>query len=194
MSAVITIDRAIFEIEFKWIEGHRDALVEIWTTTKSGNHPEHLIAALREGYGVVAMQSLDLLGPDRAGADFFAVRNDVVVTQHPTIAGTIKSVSGESIVPVVALVAGENKVRCVGTAFFISCAGLLITAAHVMTDPIDRKYGNVKEGDDASLRAHKMNFGVLVPNNPLFQIPCFRGVMQTSHFKGVRTVFDPFRN
>jgi Domain of unknown function (DUF4160) len=33
----------------EWIEGHRDALVEIWTTTKSGNHPEHLIAALREG-------------------------------------------------------------------------------------------------------------------------------------------------
>jgi hypothetical protein len=41
----------------------------------------------------------------------------------------------------------------------------------VITDPIDRKYGNVKEGDDASLRAHKMDFGVLVPNNPLFQIP-----------------------
>jgi len=32
VSAVITIDRAIFEIEFKWIEGYRDALVEIWTT------------------------------------------------------------------------------------------------------------------------------------------------------------------
>jgi hypothetical protein len=41
----------------------------------------------------------------------------------------------------------------------------------VMTDPVDRKYGNVKEGDDGSLRAHEMTLGVLVPNNPLFQIP-----------------------
>ena len=122
-------------------------------------------------YGVVAMRGLDLLGPDRLGADFFAVQNDIVVTQHPPIAGTIRSVMGESIVPVVAIVAGENKVRCIGTAFFVSCTGLLITAAHVITDPIDCKYGKVKEGDDASLRAHEMQFGVLVPNNPLFQIP-----------------------
>jgi hypothetical protein len=41
VSAVITIDRAIFEIEFKWIEAYRDAaLVETWTTTNSGNAPE----------------------------------------------------------------------------------------------------------------------------------------------------------
>jgi hypothetical protein len=46
VSAVITIDRAIFEIEFKWTEGYRDALVEIWTTTNSGNAPGHLIAAM----------------------------------------------------------------------------------------------------------------------------------------------------
>ena len=122
-------------------------------------------------YGGVAMQGLDLLGPDCTGADFFVVQDDIVVTQHPPIGGTIKSVMGESIVPVVALVAGQNKVRCVGTAFFVSCTGLLITAAHVVTDPIDRKYGNVKVGDDGSLRAYEMNLGVLVPNNPLFQIP-----------------------
>ncbi len=121
-------------------------------------------------YGVVAVQGLDLLGPDRTGADFFAVQNDIVITQSPPIGGTVKSVMGESIVPVVAIVVGENKVRCVGTAFFVSCTGLLITAAHVITDPIDRKYGNVKEGDDASLRTHEMHFGVLVANNPLFQI------------------------
>lgn len=126
----------------------------------------------RDGvYGMVAIKGLDLLGPDDTGADFFAVRNDVVITQHPPIGGTIKSVMGESIVPVVALVAGEQRVRCVGTAFFVSCSGLLITAAHVITDPIDRKYGNIKQGDDASLLAHEMQFGVLVPNNPLFQIP-----------------------
>jgi hypothetical protein len=117
------------------------------------------------------MQGLDLLGQEQLGADFFPVDNDIVVTQAPPIADTIRSVMGESIVPVVAMLPDENKVRCIGTAFFISCTGLLITAAHVITDPIDRNYGQVKESDDLTLRAHKLNFGVLVPNNPLFQIP-----------------------
>jgi hypothetical protein len=33
----------------EWIEAHRDGLVEIWTTIKSGNDPEYLIAELHEG-------------------------------------------------------------------------------------------------------------------------------------------------
>lgn len=122
-------------------------------------------------FGIVAMQGLDLRGPEQTEKVFFPVHNDIVVTQHPPVAGTIRSVMGESIVPVVAIVDGEHIVRCVGTAFFVSCSGLLITAAHVITDPIDRKYGKVIENEDLTLRAREMNFGVLVPNNPLFQIP-----------------------
>jgi S1-C subfamily serine protease len=93
------------------------------------------------------MKGLDLLGPERSGQDFFAVRDDIVITQAAPIGGTIRSVLGESIVPVVAVANGEQRVRCIGTAFFISCSGLLVTAAHVITDPIDRQYGNVREGD-----------------------------------------------
>jgi hypothetical protein len=124
-------------------------------------------------YAIVEMKGLDLLGPERSGQGFFAVRDDIVITQTPPIGGTIRSILGESIVPVVAVANGEQRVRCIGTAFFISCSGLLITAAHVITDPIDRRYGNVHEGNDQVIQTHGLAFGVLVPNNPLFQAPGF---------------------
>ena len=114
-----------------------------------------------------------ILGPERSGQDFFAVRDDIIITQTPPIGGTIRSILGESIVPVVAVANGEKRVRCIGTAFFISCSGLLITAAHVITDPIDRRYGNVREADDQIIQTQGLAFGVLLPNNPLFQAPGF---------------------
>ena len=82
-----------------------------------------------------------ILGPERSGQDFFAVRDDIIITQTPPIGGTIRSILGESIVPVVAVANGEKRVRCIGTAFFISYSGLLITAAHVITDPITDDMG-----------------------------------------------------
>ena len=120
-------------------------------------------------WNIMEMKSLDLKGDGEE--EFFAIRDDLVVTHSPPIAGTIKSVMGESIVPVVASVHGESTLRCVGTGFFISCTGLLITAAHVITDPIDRSYGKTIELDDLTLQARELSFGVLVPNNPLFQTP-----------------------
>ena len=52
-------------------------------------------------------------------------------------------------------------------------SGLLVTAAHVITDPIDRRYGNAREGDDHVIETQGLAFGVLVPSNPLFQAPGF---------------------
>jgi hypothetical protein len=49
----------------------------------------------------------------------------------------------------------------------------LVTAAHVITDPIDRRYGNVRVDDDQVIVTQGLAFGVLVPNNPLFQAPGF---------------------
>jgi hypothetical protein len=66
-----------------------------------------------------------------------------------------------------------NRKGCIGTAFFISCSGLVVTAAHVITDPIDRRYGNVRKRDDQVIETQGLAFGVLVPNNPLFQAPGF---------------------
>lgn len=122
---------------------------------------------------ISAMQSLDLKGQQSPDLDFFPVRDDLVVTQAPSI-GTIRSIMGESIVPIVANVEGENTLRSVGTGFFISCTGLLITAAHVITDPIDRKYAKASEFDDVTWYAHKLNFGVMITTNPLLQVRGYR--------------------
>jgi hypothetical protein len=124
---------------------------------------------------IAAMKGLDLKAPD-ATDEMFPVQEDIVLTQatpSPGIPfssiGTIRSFLGESIVPVGANVHGENTLRCVGTGFFVSCTGLLITAAHVITDPIDRAYGDVAIHDDITWQGRKLNFGVLVPTNPIFQ-------------------------
>jgi hypothetical protein len=49
----------------------------------------------------------------------------------------------------------------------------MVTAAHVITDPIDRRYGNVRERGGQVIETQGLAFGVLVPNNPLFQAPGF---------------------
>ena len=79
----------------------------------------------------VAIKSLDLKGTNGAGDNLFPIQEDIVLTQAtpgPGIPlqsiGTIRSFVGESVVPVVANVHGERRLRCVGTGFFVSCTGL----------------------------------------------------------------------
>jgi hypothetical protein len=73
----------------------------------------------------------------------------------------------QSIVPVVAWSDGDDEVRCIGTGFFISASGLLMTAAHVLRDPVDEKYTSVTQ---VGVRAYKLDeslrYGVLIPTNP----------------------------
>jgi S1-C subfamily serine protease len=90
---------------------------------------------------IAAMHGVDL-GGNESVENFYAVRDELVLTQAPSI-GTVRFFMGESIVPVVATVQGENILRCIGTGFFISCSGLLITAAHVIIDPFESKYAEV---------------------------------------------------
>jgi hypothetical protein len=99
---------------------------------------------------------------------FFELQNDLVVG-HPAFLGTIHSVLGQSIVPVVAHVPGERVLRCLGTGFFISCSGLLVTAAHVITDPVERRYGGVKELDNRTWYLGDLKLGVMVPLNPFLK-------------------------
>jgi hypothetical protein len=100
--------------------------------------------------------------------DFFEIDDDIFLVQ-PNIMGTIHAFLGESIVPIVSRVHGESLLRCIGTGFFISCSGLLVTASHVITDPIDRKYGRTREVSANILHAPDLSFGVLIPTNSLFQ-------------------------
>jgi S1-C subfamily serine protease len=123
-----------------------------------------------------AIRGIDIKGGADAESDFFAVEDDLVLTQATPVKGipfqgigTVRSFMGASIVPIVAHVQGDSRLRCVGTGFFVSCTGLLITAAHVITDPIERKYGGVTEHDDVTWMMRNLHFGVLVPTNPVFQ-------------------------
>ncbi len=75
---------------------------------------------------------------------------------------------GQSIVPIVAMIPGEGLVRCLGTGFFVSCTGLLLTAAHVLSDPIERKYGRVREIQDGRWFMGDLNLGIMIRTNPIF--------------------------
>ena len=76
---------------------------------------------------------------------------------------------GESIVPIVVMTPREGIVRCLGTGFFISSSGLLVTAAHVVSDPIDRGYGGVKRIDEGNWWIGSVGLGIMMPTNPIFQ-------------------------
>ncbi len=130
----------------------------------------------RRGDGAWQIESIRGIPLNAAGetdANFYEVENDIFLADLPH-GGTIRSLMGQSIVPIVANVTGQNSFRCLGTGFFISCTGLLITAAHVITDPIDRKYGDVSELNDLTFHARHLKLGVMVPTNPVFQVPGFQ--------------------
>ena len=118
---------------------------------------------------IAAMKGIDLKAKELIDPDHYAIDDAAMVWQQPPMIGTVGSLIGESIVPIVANVTGENTFRCIGTGFFVSCSGLLITAAHVVTDPIESKYGGIKELDDLTIYAQDLSFGVLVANNPIFE-------------------------
>lgn len=117
-------------------------------------------------WAINAMNSIALTPREDDNESFFAIQDDVVIAQ-PAFFGTTKFVLGQSIVPVVAQVTGESVLRCLGTGFFISCSGLLVTAAHVITDPIERQYGGITELNDLTWQAGDLQLGVMIPLNPL---------------------------
>ena len=104
-------------------------------------------------------------GNDRS---FFRIKNDPVV-QQPALLGTTSYFLGQSIVPLVTQVPGEPVLKCLGTAFFISCSGLLVTAAHLIADLIQRQRGRFRELDDRSWHLGALKLGVMVPLNPFLQ-------------------------
>jgi hypothetical protein len=65
---------------------------------------------------------------------------------------------------------------------------LLLTAAHVVTDPIERQYGGVRELDNHSWHLGDLQLGVMRPLNPLLQgnAYIFRGI-EWATFLGQRT-------
>ncbi|MGM4958205.1 S1 family peptidase [Bradyrhizobium barranii] len=69
--------------------------------------------------------------------------------------------------PIVAWNDGDEEMRCIGTGFFISASGLLMTAAHVIRDPVDENYTTITQANkDAKKLGEHLRFGVLLPANP----------------------------
>ena len=118
------------------------------------------------------MESLMFPAPDGAdGARFHALRNAEINgpllargTAHDvqSTLGTVESLIKRRILPVVAWVDGERSMRCIGTAFIISCSGYVATACHVLLDPFDSGYGNVRVSGTGIHYADNVNIGVLV--------------------------------
>lgn len=132
------------------------------------------ILTLRFGKGhegewsIQSMKGIDLKPRTNDNQSFFPLKDDLIMEQ-PSFIGTTRFLLGQSIVPVVAHVPGESVLRCLGTGFFISCSGLLITATHVVTDPIERKYGGITELDEVNWDLGDLKLGVMIPLNPVSQ-------------------------
>jgi Trypsin-like peptidase domain len=118
-------------------------------------------------WSIASMGGIAIRPRQVTGTGFYEIADDVVAAKSSNFGTTIFHLS-QSIVPIVAHVQGENVLRCIGTGFFVSCSGLLITAAHVISDPIERQYGGVTETTDLTWQARDLKFGVMIALNPLF--------------------------
>lgn len=122
------------------------------------------------------LKGIDLKPRDGFSKDYFKIKNEVnLMTQRPghimnnffATFGTTEFLVRQSIVPIVAWNDGDEEIRCIGTGFFISASGLLMTAAHVLRDPVDENYTSVTQVDKNSHKLGKdLRFGILLPVNP----------------------------
>ncbi|NVO13268.1 MAG: trypsin-like peptidase domain-containing protein [Rhodoplanes sp.] len=109
-------------------------------------------------------------------ADYFKIKDEMVLlTERPgpvirdffATFGHTEFLIRQSIVPIVAWNDGDRGIRCIGTGFFISASGFLMTAAHVVRDPIDDEYASFTQIADKAFKFDKsLHMGVLLPANP----------------------------
>lgn len=150
-------------------------LKSIWKQDQSGRWAIH------------DMQGLELKPRDGYEPDYFKIKDEMhLLTQHPGAVmkdifssfGMTEFLLRQSIVPIVAWNDGDKEMKCIGTDFFISASGLLMTAAHVLRDPIDEKYASLSTVGDRTFRLDaSLRFGVMLPANPAMRgAPAFFGV------------------
>jgi hypothetical protein len=127
-------------------------------------------------WAVHGMKGIDLKPREGFAPDYFKIKDEMVLlTDRPgpvmqdffATFGLTEFLIRQSIVPVVAWNDGDRGLRCIGTGFFISASGLLMTAAHVVRDPIDDQYAaHTKIGENAFRFDKSLHMGVLLPANP----------------------------
>ena len=122
------------------------------------------------------LKGIDLKPREGFTKDYFKIKNEInLMTQSPgpimnnlfATFGTTEFLVRQSIVPIVAWNDGDEEMRCIGTGFFISASGFLLTAAHVIRDPVDENYTSLTQIDSNSGRlGGNLRYGVLLPANP----------------------------
>ena len=133
-------------------------------------------------WGIHAAKSLELSSDSAADRKYFLLDGDVQLMStspskniHEVLAsfGSASFLMKQSIVPVVSWKAGDEHIKCVGTATIISCTAYVLTAAHVLMDPVESGHGGRRNGHS---RKHDedLEFGVLIPTSPAYGVSGFR--------------------
>lgn len=139
-------------------------LKSIWSRRRDGQ------------WGIHDLKGLPLKPREGQEKDYFAFKGEVkLMTSTPSglspselfrSVGSTDFLVKQSIVPIVAWVHNESVIRTIGTGFFVSCSGYLMTACHVLLDPEESGYGRVhREGNTLRL-LDGVTMGVLVRINP----------------------------
>lgn len=144
--------------------GHFSILKSIWRQDNAGRWNTH------------DLQELVLKPRKDFGKDYFKIEDEMnLLTQRPgpvfsnlfASFGTTEYLLRQSIVPVVAWNKGDTECRSIGTGFFISASGLLLTAAHVVRDPVDENYAKTTKLDKNIQKfGEELIFGIMLPANP----------------------------
>ena len=134
-------------------------------------------------WGIHDLKGLTLEPKEKAEEDFFAIGGelDLLTTSPPknihaafSSFGTAAFLLKQSIVPVVSFVPDEKIIKCIGTAFVISCTGFLMTASHVLLDPVERGYSKATRSGTTILFSDGMQMGVMIPISAAYGIKGFR--------------------
>lgn len=123
------------------------------------------------------MKSLELKPKTGFSDDYFKIESTLnLLTKSPgglggfaelfSTFGMTEELLRRSIVPVVAWNDGDEEIRCIGTGFFISASGLLMTAAHVVRDPVDEDYTSMQPVSKGHKFGENFHMGVMLPVNP----------------------------
>jgi len=131
---------------------------------------------------IKGLKGLNLNPREGFSPTFFPFESQMeLLTEHPrgsiqdffSSFGPTDFLLKQSIVPVVAYSEGDATIRCIGTASILSCSGYVMTACHVLLDPVDRGYGNVVRTGGTLTFGKGLHMGVLIPVNVSYNTGSF---------------------
>lgn len=123
---------------------------------------------------VSAIKSLLLTPYDAHENDRFYLIKDGLCLFQPNYVDTLMGELAKSIVPIVMIRAGSSILEPLGTGFFVSCDGLLVTAGHVITGPPEDGSGKATTDDGLHFQQEDYLLYAVLRGNILFEGDGFR--------------------